>query len=228
MMSHIRMLLSATIVTACLSLAPKADAAPLLHLSVSDGINAPIVLTDLASTGSLVTLGALGDWIFNVTSGTGFPITGTLDKPLIDLNSINVANTGGGTLTLALSETGLVDDQPSSLFAAAIGGSVSTNPGSSLSYSAYTDSTNATFGTETLIGSGIFGPGAFAYSNIASGQTGALYSFTQVVVLTAQIGATNTNISFNGELRKVPEPASLAILGVALAGLGAAVRRKTA
>jgi hypothetical protein len=225
-MRTIRGWLCAAVAVLAIGAASRVEALPQLQLSISDGINPTVLLIDTLGTGGLVHVGAIGDWIFNVTSGTGYPITGTPDNPLIDFNSINVSNTSGGTLTMMLTEIGLTSNEPTGLFAAAIGGTVSINPGSQLAYMAYTDSTNAPFGTESVIGNAVFGGGSFAYSNTTVGQTGALYSITQVVTLTALPGSNNTNISFNGELRSVPEPASMLVLGAGLVALGIAKRRK--
>lgn len=225
-MRSIRYWLSAAVAILAIGAASRAEALPQLQLSISDGINPTVLLTDTLGVGSLVHVGAIGNWTFNVTAGTGYPITGTLDSPLIDLNSINVANTSGGTLTIMLTEIGLISSDPTGLFAAAIGGTVSINAGTQLSYMAYTDSTNAAFGTESVIGNAVFGGGAFAYSNTVAGQTGALYSITQVVTLTTLTASTTTNISFNGELRSVPEPASMMLLGAGLVALSIASRRK--
>ncbi len=225
-MSIIRGWLYAAVAVLAIGAASRAEAVPQLQLSISDGVNPTVLLIDTLGVGSLIHVGAIGNWTFNVTAGVGYPITGSLDSPLIDLNSINVSNTAGGTLTMMLTEIGLTSNEPSGLFTAAIGGTVSVNPGTQLSYMAYTDSTNAAFGTESVIGNAAFGGGAFAYSNTAVGQTGALYSITQVVTLTALAGPTSTNISFNGELRSVPEPASMILLGAGLIALSVASRRK--
>lgn len=225
-MRSMRDWLCAAVAVLAIAVAPRAEALPQLQLSISDGVNPTVLLIDTLGAGSLIHVGAIGDWTFNVTAGTGYPITGTPDSPLIDFNSINVSNTSGGTLTMMLTEIGLTSSNDTGLFVASIGGTVAVNPGTQLAYTAYTDSTNAAFGTESVIGSAVFGSGPFAYSNTAVGQTGALYSITQVVTLTALPGPNTTNISFNAELRSVPEPASMLVLGAGLVALGIARRRK--
>lgn len=224
-MTWTKTLICSTALVATLALATRAEAVPLLQLSISDGINPTILLTDALHTGVLAHNGPIGNWIVNVTTGTGTPVTGTPTMPVIDLNSLVVSNTLGGTLTMMLTETSLIGSGGSDLFLGAIGGTVSNNPGTTLQYSAYVDSTNAAFGTETTVGNALFNSGAFAYSQATYAQTASLYSVTQTVTITALPGNLNTNVSFNGELSMVPEPATLAILGFGLAALGVARRR---
>jgi len=229
----VKQLLAAAAFVAGMTVAGIASAAPQLQLSLDDGSGNSALLIDVAATGLLSLNGPFGNWTVNVTTGTGFPVTGTLQEPVIDLNSVNVATGSGGQLVIKLTQIGLTSSTATGPFLAELGGTItSQSVGASLEYKAYVDSTNAVFGTQTLIGESTFGAGAFAFSQSTVAPTGPLYSMTEIVTLRAPsgtAGGTNVAFSFDGSLgyeSSVPEPGTLALLGLGLAGLAATRRRK--
>ncbi|MBH0176687.1 MAG: PEP-CTERM sorting domain-containing protein [Nitrospira sp.] len=200
----------------------QASAVPTLMLS--DGITThTVVLSDGAATdqstepGVVVFNGAIGSWSVNVTTG----IVLNEGRPYMDLNSINVSSTSASSTTLSIyfSETGFTTDN--GFWEAAIGGTARN----SIQYSTYLGTSNNLFDTSTgLTNSGPLGSGAFSSTltslNIVTGP----YSLTQYVQI--QHGAGTRSTSFNAELRSVPEPSALLLMGLGFLGLALWRRRE--
>lgn len=202
----------------------EANAATIIELS--DGITTVSVAdgsaSDLSTTpGVVVFSGIVGVFDVNVTTGLSYPLLGSLSEPIMDLNSVNVSSGGTGTLTVKLTTT----DYTGPLIDSTRLDTGGTTNGSILVES-FVDTGNSAFGTATQTGSlGTFSTGPFAGTSTSlPGLTASPYSATIVATIVHDDPQDVT--SFDAEYRIVPEPGTLALIG--LGGLFVARRRRRA
>ena len=208
-----------------LGLLPAAHAVPMLSFSIDGGAAttcADGAACDINPYAGVVTFSQslLPDFAVNVTTGLSKPIL-TGGDPLMDLNTVNVQTWGGPhTLQIGFSDTGFD----------IYGGRITTNYGgtlngigASMEFSAYYDAGNALFGQGSLIGTVGSGTGAFSGSADGGWSPNAPYSVTEILTLTTGAGMT----VFSGDFTvNVPEPGTLALIGLALLGFAAVYRRR--
>ena len=174
-------------------------------------------LTDINPLVGVITVsGTIGDFLVNVSTGSTKPV---ITDPLMDLNSINIQTAAGAhTLLIEFSETGFT---AGGTISGEFGGTIGA--GGTVTATAFVDPGNALFvdgSADCVIGP--FNTSPFAGTCTDGSAPAGTYSATQRLFL-----ETTGPLTFSGDFEiSVPEPATLALLGVGLGLFGFSMRRR--
>lgn len=209
---------------AAATLASQMSAQAEASLFISDGTHSVTVVDGSANDSSTLVgvitynglLDASSPWSVNVTTGISKPALGSSLVPFMDLSSVNVSSSSGGSLTVEFSDNGFGPLLPGT-FTSEIGGTT----GGTVAYQSFYDLGNVLFAKTTSVASLASSGTPFSASAITDRPTGGTISLTLQTVIThtgMEITSYDASLYDSSVRPNIPEPSTVSLLGLSAIG----------
>ena len=198
---------------------PAAHAAPMIGVTISSGGQSNYQSAAVGSSGRFV---PTEQTVGNFTVDNMVVKVGSLD--LLDLSSFDVSTGSGGTLTITATATDFNNILGLANWGSKLTGNIPTGT-ATVTDQTFIDDTDNANNPGCAVGCSLLSTLNLGDAAVAQGKTSALFALTEVVTITTPGSAT---VSLDASLVSVPEPTSLAVLGMGLLTFGMAVRRRRA
>jgi hypothetical protein len=193
-----------------------AHATPILGIKLQSGAS---TFTSSSGPSPLTVVQSIGNFTTTVNTGTATTL------PAIDLSSVDIVSSAGGTLIITLSAKDFTNAIGARNWLTQFSGNF-VSGAATVSLATYLDNTDTLFGIGTALSVLTDTATPFALSNIhAASVTSSPFALTEVLTITTTGAA---HVSLDGSITDAPEPASIAVLGAGLVGIGAVSRRRKA
>lgn len=199
-----------------------ARATPLISLGLSQSASTPTLITTDGGTGNLSYNGSFGTFASILVNATGVPV---VPQATFQTSSIDTKSTQAGQqdLYIWITQQGLTQPMGISNFLSGFTANAFSGNVQSVVETTYISATNALFGgTQLATQTFTSAPSAASAVTASPNLTGPFSETVEYIIHLSGAGSVNDSIN----IQAVPEPASVAMLGVGMIGTGIMARRR--